>query len=359
LAVSAPTYNGLEMYYDGRVYVYFGSRSGLQTTPGIVIKTDQPFPNLNTSGNHPFKFVLMGHVLNSGDIDEDGFLDLIVGCPLGAPHGVGHQNGFISIFLSSSNHAGLIDIYDNSDYELSGSQEYQRFGSYSAVTQTSAGQRLLLVGSNYYQIDSQENQVVGRIYGYDLNDLSSTLFTITGNAQYQKFGSPFVAGDFFGNNQTLLAVSAISEKFVRDWQAGSVRVFDLTGLSGDLNFRDVKVITTIQGGEQAGHFSWDLETSSTSLWVSEPFYGNLRADEKASTGRIFEWKFGSNFPSGTIRDCVVSADTCIVGESRGGSFGNDILSLDLNADGMEDLVVASSHSDLGSPTSGEIVIFFR
>jgi len=121
----------------------------------------------------------------------------------------------------------------------------------------------------------------------------------------------------------------------------------------------VKIATTIQGGEQAGHFSWDLEVSSNSLWVSEPFYGNLLADEKASTGRIFEWKFGSEFPSGTIRDRVASSSTCVIGQERRTSFGYRVLTLDLNGDGLEDLVVTSPRSDDGAPSSGLVTIFYN
>jgi len=164
--------------------------------------------------------------------------------------------------------------------------------------------------------------------------------------------------DFFGDQRTLLAVSSLADEDGRKWQAGSVQIFDLTGIKGNLEFEELIVVTTLLGEEQASHFSWNMATSSNSLWVSEPFYGNVRADEKASTGRVFEWKFGKDFPTGRVNNLLSTPTSCIVGQENRSSFGHKILTLDLNADGKEDLVISATHSDTGALNSGHVSIFF-
>lgn len=156
----------------------------------------------------------------------------------------------------------------------------------------------------------------------------------------------------------MVAVSAISEQVGLQWQAGALRIFDLEGLEGDLEFRRVDFETTIQGNEKNGHFSWGLASSSNSLWVSEPYFGNFRGEEKASTGRIYEYKFGNSFPTGTIRDRAADADSCVTGKEVRGQFGRVVVALDLDADGQEDLATASFHSSSGSAHSGLVSVFF-
>jgi len=84
----------------------------------------------------------------------------------------------------------------------------------------------------------------------------------------------------------------------------------------------------------------------------------LQTDEKASTGRIYEWKLGQDFPKGNIRDRVGSASTCVNGKEMRGSFGFEILTLDLNNDSVRDLVVTSLRSSSGSEHSGRVSVFF-
>ena len=362
LAIAAPTYNGLEMYYDGRVYVHFGHAvTGLATSAAdVTITTQQPFPIVNPDTNHQFKFVLMGHVLSSGDIDNDGFADLIIGSPLAAPHALGHQRGLVSVFLASFfPRAGELDVYADADIELFGVEDYQRFGSDVQLAVLPTGQRILLVGSNFYATPSTP-QAVGRLYGYDVGVQGAPLlFVITGNDELQKFGTPLLVGDFYGDNRTLVAVGSISEGVGRAWQAGALRVFDPSNLRGEILFRNVDFLTTIQGGERNGHFGWGLTVSPTSLWISEPLYGNYRADEEAGTGRIVEYPLGpSSFPRGIIRDRVGAAATCLSGAEPRARFGQHVVSLDLDGDGLQDLLVTSHHSSSGSPHSGVVSVFF-
>ena len=153
-------------------------------------------------------------------------------------------------------------------------------------------------------------------------------------------------------------MSAISEQVALTWQAGVLRVFDLAGLEGDLLFRNVDFEATIQGGERNGHFSWGLSASSNSLWVSEPYFGNYRAEEKAATGRLYEYTFGTSFPTGTVRDRAEAASTCLTGREVRGRFGQHVVTLDLDGDGHEDLVTTSVHSSSGAAHSGLVSVFF-
>jgi len=143
LAISAPTYNGLKLYYDGRVYVYSGSPSGLSEEPFVEIKMDQPNPESDFRGTHPFKYSLIGYSLSSEDIDQDGFKDLVVGSPLMAVEEKGHEKGMVSIFLSSSNHRGLLDIFDAADYQITGKDNYQRFGTFVKGYKTNEGEMMV------------------------------------------------------------------------------------------------------------------------------------------------------------------------------------------------------------------------
>ena len=67
LFVTAPWYNGGQ-YQEGRAYVYYGSASGLQTTPAWTAKGNQ-YRAL-------FGYSWFGH---AGDVNGDGYADIVVG----------------------------------------------------------------------------------------------------------------------------------------------------------------------------------------------------------------------------------------------------------------------------------------
>ena len=133
---------------------------------------------------------------------------------------------------------------------------------------------------------------------------------------------------------------------------------DINGLSGDLTLDDVKVVTTIQGGDKGAQFGFDLLVTQTSLWVSEPAYGNLRLEQKAATGRVYEWKLGQDFPTRVVRDRVASSSRCFYGKEVRGRFGQVLGQGDFDADGLTDVVVTSSHSSSGAASAGRVNIFY-
>ena len=77
LAVSAPSSGAKNYTYDGKVYVYFGRKNkGLRENKAdleIIPKQDVLESDWQIEG--------LGQYMISGDVDGDGFDDLLIGCP--------------------------------------------------------------------------------------------------------------------------------------------------------------------------------------------------------------------------------------------------------------------------------------
>ncbi|CAG8824215.1 32750_t:CDS:2, partial [Racocetra persica] len=92
LAISAPSFSS-NLSGTGKVYVYFGHAKpsgiskllrtyeiGLSHYPDLEISTDAK------TTKHDWRIDQMGQALASGDVDNDGFRDLLIGCPYCGPH---------------------------------------------------------------------------------------------------------------------------------------------------------------------------------------------------------------------------------------------------------------------------------
>lgn len=90
---------------EGRVYVYKGTSSGLLTTPCWAQQIDQPDAGFGQS------------VSTAGDINVDGFSDVIIGAP-------GYDNGLLD--------AGRVFVYYGSEKGLSGSPAWFADGDVSS-----------------------------------------------------------------------------------------------------------------------------------------------------------------------------------------------------------------------------------
>ncbi|MEK6608440.1 MAG: FG-GAP-like repeat-containing protein [Myxococcota bacterium] len=70
LLVAAPMWNSASYSDEGRVYVYFGSATGLGSAPVTLDPTDQVGSQFGSS------------VAGAGDVDGDGYADLVIGAPM-------------------------------------------------------------------------------------------------------------------------------------------------------------------------------------------------------------------------------------------------------------------------------------
>lgn len=96
--------------------------------------------------------------------------------------------------MARTGHIG-IETQSQSDWSLSGQEDYEHFGSSIAFASGS-----LYIGAPGYRQNASEDMTQGRIYGYEMNGggIPSLKFTLTSEDQYSGFGTSMAVGDFYG-----------------------------------------------------------------------------------------------------------------------------------------------------------------
>ncbi len=144
------TYHRDEFGNDGKVEVYLGSDSGPAATTDVIL-----------SGSGAYR--LFGSVIGSGDIDGNGFTDVIVGAPYEGPLGP-DGSGMAFVFLGSS--SGLPSA---ADVTLHAGVDNHSFGSSVDAKGDFTGDGVddLLVGANCFH---GTGACAGRVYLYEGNN---------------------------------------------------------------------------------------------------------------------------------------------------------------------------------------------
>ncbi|KAF9556897.1 Glycosylphosphatidylinositol specific phospholipase D1 [Mortierella alpina] len=196
----------------------------------------------------------------------------------------------------------------------------------------------------------------------------------------------------------------------RHWQAGKVRILDIAQLQegaevmiSDLDLDPSIVRDSLRGSQSMAHLSaaMRVSTDGKSLWLAEPY-------AKSEAGRIVEWEPShSREEDGDSRGCrsrgsprntmsMLNRKTrtmvidvrdrrrdregdgdgddedddddgegqeqilqCFIGSDFRGRFGSQLLVADMNNDGLDDIMVTSSHSSQYATMAGTVVIKSR
>ncbi|KAI7867645.1 hypothetical protein BDF14DRAFT_1726062 [Spinellus fusiger] len=266
LAVASPFSEDL----TGHIDIFFGrAEEGLilSSTPDVRIKV-QTMPNTTIEG--------FGLTLTGMDVDKDGYLDLVVGCPFCSVEG-NPQAGAVYVYLGHSlTDPTFMGSNLSPDWTLTSPETmaYGHFGSSIDRIDSVSSQRyaVLLVGAPGYK--HKNLQQAGRIYGFKLQG------ALLPELKYYTTGTKDIA-------------------FRKYWQSGVVRLYDarqwMEAAEGTDHVLELKMehglVGKLEGRETSGHLGASLifqeQEGQPSLWIGEP----MSEQEK---GRVHHWLIKKN-----------------------------------------------------------------
>ena len=332
-------------------------------------------------------------VSSAGDVNGDGYDDLIIGAFGGSPNGVGGA-GETYIVYGGANAPGtggrfnLSTLDGNNGFTLTGIDRYDRSGiSVSSAGDVNGdGYDDLIIGAHY--ADPNGDRGAGEtyvVYGgasapgtggvLDLSDLDGTNgFILNGIDGIDYSGrSVSSAGDVNGDGYDDLIIGASSADPNGDNQAGETYiiyggasapgtggVLDLSALDGTNGF----ILTGIDAGDRAG---WSVSSAGdvNGDGYDDLIIGARYADPNGvgNAGETYVVYGGANAPgTGGVLDLGALNGTngfILTGIDADDRSGISVSAAgDVNGDGYDDLIIGASGADPNASLSGETYILY-
>lgn len=316
----------------GEAYVIFGTASGFGTADGAgrqVIDT--------TSLNPAQGFIIVGDqngdqlgssVSSAGDINGDGFDDVIIGAPRGDD--AGDLAGEAYVIFGTSLGFGTGDGAGRQVIDTASLSAAQGFVIQGSRAQTLSGYSVSAAGD--VNGDGYDDLIVGALY-----DRATVSYA---GASYVVYGGAGGFGTDVGGRQVLdLATLPSSQGFV----IGANAMYDRFGFSvsaaGDVNGDGIDDLII------GASFNDDGGTAAGSAYV---VFGSTEGLGTESVGRSIL----------NVRDLSPDLGFTIRG-TNGDHLGESVSGAgDLNGDGFADLVVGAPLADGGGSNAGEALVIY-
>jgi uncharacterized repeat protein (TIGR01451 family) len=331
VVVGAPRYDSPETD-EGRAYVYLGSSGGLATNAGWGDIGEQSYAHLGYS------------VASAGDVNGDGFSDVIVGAPE-------HDNG--------ESNEGAAFVFRGSPYGLGrdlhwiapANQDGAGFGNSVAGAGDVNGDGYgdVIVGARYFDNDEGDEGRVFVYLGSPTGLLASPVWTAEGNQSSAHFGYTVAgAGDVNGDGYADVVVGApFHDSYCTDGGRAYVYQGSAAGPSANAAW-------TTDGYECYGHLGWSLATAGdvngdgySDVIVGAPYEDSSCGD--GGRARVF---LGSAAGLGTDPAWTSDAQSC------NEQFGFSVSSAgDVDGDGYSDVVVGAPNSSVCCGSDGRVYLF--
>ena len=332
-AVAAGDFNGdgysdvaAGAHGDSKVYVYYGSASGIPATPSVTLAGEG-------SGGE------FGRNLTAGDVNGDGYPDLIVGA-----HGFNSHLGKVYIYLG-----GPDGIAATPSFTLTGEVANSEFGRALAVADiTGDGIGDLIVGASGFSGALVDQGKVYVFQGGTMGMNPAPIYTMLGEHANDEFGRSASAADTNGDGFLDLVVGApgSTQAGATSTVPGSMYVFNgsTTGLSTTSSFKVTGEIVSSHMGEAlaaVGDVNGD-GYADVAIGARDFSCGGGPA------GKVYVYLGG---PNGFSTDRVWTA----VGNGKGGLGRAMAAAGDLNGDGYADFLAGAPG---GGPDIGAVYVFF-
>jgi hypothetical protein len=332
IIVGAPYYENDDGEVTGRVIVYYGSDSGLNGTLNWNEESDQTYAKFGDS------------VGTAGDVNGDGFSDIIVGAPAYNSNSL-ENNGMIFVYFGSA--SGLSDTLVLTS---EGEQEDARFGESVTTAGDVNGDGFgdIIIGAPGYDISTDTDSDEGRVlvyYGSSLALNPTSNWTSESDQNHAWFGdSVSTAGDVNGDGFSDIIIGAPGYDNGQP-QEGRAFVYhgSASGISTTINW-------SAESDEIEAYFGSSVATAGdvngdgfSDVIVGAPLYDNNK-------GKVFLY-YGSY--SGLKTDGHWTA----TGDQIEAWFGDSVNTAgDVNGDGFSDIIIGAPGYDNGQ--EGQVFVYY-
>ena len=315
--VGAPSYSNGQSY-EGKAFAYLGSAGGLATTPAWTAEVDQ------ASG------AFADTVATAGDVNGDGYSDVIVGAP---NYDSGQTDeGKAFAYLGS---AGGLAATPAWTAEIDQANAYFGWGMSSAGDVNGDGYSDVIIGAVVFDTTVQNDVGGAFVYPGSAGGLAGTpAWTATGPEPFDYFGqSVATAGDVNGDGYSDVLVGAPYLDSPTEFNAGGAFVY--LGSAGGLA---VDPAWTVAGDQLGCQFGLSVATAGdvngdgySDVIVGAPSYSNGQIDE----GKAFAYL-------GSTGGLATTPAWTAEGDQNFASFAVSVATAgDVNGDGFSEVIVGT------------------
>ncbi|MFC1638987.1 integrin alpha [Patescibacteria group bacterium] len=383
-----------DLFDEGRVFLYYGSDSGVSTTADWTAESDQAYSKYGFA------------TASAGDVNGDGYDDVIVGAEE-------YDNGELNEGRAFVYYGSASGLSASADWTAESDQAHSSFG-YSVASAGDVngdGYDDVIVGAYKYDNGQADEGGAFLYYGSASGPSASPDWareSNQGNAQYGKsvasagdvngdgYDDVIVGCDYYGNGQSaegrafVYHGSASGPSLTADWYDESDQAYAYFGVSvssaGDVNgdgYGDVIVGAMFydngedgEGGAFVYHGSgsglsatpdWTAESNQTTalFGYSVSSAGDVNGDgygdvivgaSNYSNGQTNEGR--GYVYCGSAAGLFASVDWTYESDQTGAAFGYSVSSAgDVNGDGYGDVIVGAYGYDGGTTDEGRAFLF--